>query len=184
MGLRIAWRDMSVLRWERRPELRRPVLVAGFEGWNDAGEAASTAVRYIGRQLGSEVVATLDPEEFYDFTVARPHVRLDEDLTRRIEWPVPTFEAAPVEGGRHDLVLMHGIEPSLKWRTFCGEVLDVVRALDIELVLTLGALLAEVPHTRDVSITGTAGTPEMAAELGFRRSRYEGPTGIVAVLHD
>src|SRR3954464_8179786 len=143
---------MAYLRWERRPQLHRPILVAAFEGWNDAGEAATTAVRYIARHLEAKPIATIDPEDFYDFTVARPHVRLEDGLTRRIDWPTPTFEAATgatgaAATGGHDIVLLHSIEPALKWRTFSAEVVEAAQALDVELVVTMGALLAEVPHT-------------------------------------
>ena len=175
---------MAYVRWERRPKLRRPTLVAAFEGWNDAGESATTAVRYLARHLGATTIATIDPEEFYDFTVARPHVRLEDGVTRKIDWPTPIFEAATIVGTGRDVILLHSIEPALKWRTFCQEVVDLCQALNVELVLTLGALLAEVPHTRDVTITGAAGSAELAAEFGFTRSRYEGPTGILGILHD
>src|SRR5688572_14440028 len=138
---------MSHLRWQHRPELDRPVLLAAFEGWNDAGEAATTAVRFLARSLGARPVLTIDPEEYYDFTVARPHVRLEDGLTRRIDWPEPTIEVARTPSGR-DLLLLTGIEPALKWRSFTGEIVGVVHELGVEMVLTLGALLADVPHTR------------------------------------
>jgi predicted ATP-grasp superfamily ATP-dependent carboligase len=178
---------MSHLRWHHRPELVRPVLLAAFEGWNDAGESATTAVRYLARSLGSTKVASIDAEEYYDFTVARPQVRLDEGMTRRIEWPDPTIEVAhthPTSAGGRDLLLLTGIEPALKWRTFTRHIVDMCTDLDVELVLTLGALLADVPHTRPVRVTGTATDPELVEELGFTRSRYEGPTGILGVMLD
>lgn len=174
---------MSHLRWQHRPELDRPVLLAAFEGWNDAGEAATTAVRFLARSLGARPVLTIDPEEYYDFTVARPHVRLEDGLTRRIDWPEPTIEVARAPSGR-DLLLLTGIEPALKWRSFTSEIVGVVHELGVEMVLTLGALLADVPHTRPVRVTGTASDPAMVAELGFARSRYQGPTGILGVLAD
>lgn len=173
---------MSYVRWEHRPQLRRPYLVAAFEGWNDAGEAASTAVRHLNDEWDAERIATLDPEDFYDFTVARPHVRLDDGLTRHIDWPTPTFTAATIRGGAHDVILLSAIEPSLKWRTYCEDVIEVATALGVERVFTLGALLADVPHTRPVRVTGTAADPRLIDELGFTRSRYQGPTGIVSVL--
>ncbi|HEX2850621.1 MAG TPA: PAC2 family protein [Acidimicrobiales bacterium] len=175
---------MSYVRWEHRPQLRRPYLVAAFEGWNDAGEAASTAVRHLTEEWGAERFATLDPEDFYDFTVARPHVRLEGGFTRRIDWPTPTFTAARLPGSVHDVVLLSAIEPSLQWRTYCEDVLEVAAALGVERVFTLGALLADVPHTRPVRVSGTATDGHLIDELGFTRSRYEGPTGIVGVLHD
>jgi len=173
---------MSHLRWHgARPELHRPVLLAAFEGWNDAGESATTAVKYLARSLDGHRVASIDAEEFYDFTVARPHVRLAEGMTRAIDWPDPQVEVARLPNGR-DLVLLTGIEPALRWRTFTAEVVDLATGLGVEMALTLGALLADVPHTRPVRVTGTATDPDLVAELGFTRSRYEGPTGILSIL--
>ncbi len=173
---------MSHLRWHgTRPELHRPVLLAAFEGWNDAGESATTAVKFLARSLKGRRVATIDAEEFYDFTVARPHVRLDDGMTRAIDWPDPQVEVARMPNGR-DLVLLTGIEPALRWRTFTGEVVSLARELGVEMALTLGALLADVPHTRPVRVTGTATDPALVEELGFTRSRYEGPTGILSIL--
>ena len=175
---------MSHLRWDHRPQLRRPVLVAAFEGWNDAGEAASTAVRWLETTTDAVQFATIDPEEFYDFTVARPHVKLDAAMVRRIEWPTPTLSAATLPTSARDVIFLEGIEPALKWRAFTEAVLEVVAELGVDTVFTLGALLADVPHTRPVRVTGTATDPDLIAELGFTRSRYEGPTGIVGVLMD
>jgi predicted ATP-grasp superfamily ATP-dependent carboligase len=176
---------MGFVRWEARPTLNRPVLVAAFEGWNDAGDAASTAAAYLARKLDAERFAAIDPEEFYDFTTTRPEVRLIDGLTRSIEWPANTFSAAiTTSAAARDVVFLQGVEPQLRWRTFCSEVVDVARAVGVELVVTLGALLAEVPHTRPVRVTGTADNDVLATKLGLQRSRYEGPTGIVGVLHD
>jgi predicted ATP-grasp superfamily ATP-dependent carboligase len=161
--------------------LSRPVLLAAFEGWNDAGESATTAVRFLARALDAERVASIDAEEFYDFTVARPQVRLDDGMQRTIEWPDPTVDLARLPNGRH-LVLLTGIEPALRWRTFTAEVVSLVSTLGVEMAMTLGALLADVPHTRPVRVTGTATDPALAASLGFTRSRYEGPTGILSIL--
>jgi predicted ATP-grasp superfamily ATP-dependent carboligase len=182
---------MSHVRWHEDPRdgpgdrLQRPVLLAAFEGWNDAGESATTAVRFLARSLGARRLASIDAEEFYDFTVARPHVRVDDDTgsgpTRRIEWPDPVFDLGRLSSGR-DIVLLTGIEPALKWRTFTREVAHVASSLGVEMALTLGALLADVPHTRPVRVTGTATDPALATELGFTQSRYEGPTGILSVL--
>jgi proteasome assembly chaperone (PAC2) family protein len=155
--------------------------LAAFEGWNDAGESATSAVRFLGRTLGARRLAHLDAEEFYDFTVARPHVRLDEGMTRSIEWPDPVIDVGRLDNGR-DVLLLTGIEPALRWRTFTGEVAALAAELGVELALTLGALLADVPHTRPVRVTGTATDADLANELGFTRSRYEGPTGILSVL--
>jgi proteasome assembly chaperone (PAC2) family protein len=173
---------MSHLRWHGdRPVLHRPVLLAAFEGWNDAGESATTAVRFLGRTLGARRLAVVDAEEFYDFTVARPQVRLDEGLTRSIEWPDPVVDVARLPNGR-DLLLLTGIEPALRWRTFTQDIAEMASSLGVEMALTLGALLADVPHTRPVRVTGTATDADLANELGFTRSRYEGPTGILSVL--
>lgn len=156
--------------------------MAGFEGWNDAGEAATTALRWLQSTTDAVPFASIDAEDFYDFTVARPTVKLDEGRQRLIEWPEPTFAAARV--GDRDVVFLVGVEPALKWRAFTAAVLEAADALGVELVLTLGALLADVPHTRPVPVTGTATDPDLIAELGFSRSRYEGPTGILGVLMD
>jgi len=175
---------MDAVRWEQRPQLRRPVFLAAFEGWNDAGDAASTAARYVAGAWDAQTFATVDPEEFYDFTATRPEVRLRDGLTRHILWPGPELQAASVPGSAHDVVFLHGAEPQLRWRTFCEQVVAVVRELRVEMVLTLGALLADVAHTRPVRVTGTAADVELVARLGLQRSGYEGPTGIVGVLHD
>lgn len=179
---------MSHVRWQgTRPELHRPVLLVAFDGWNDAGESATTALRFLARSLRTRCLATIDAEEFYDFTVARPQIRLDPGptgqvgTTRHIEWPDPTIESIRLPNGR-DLVVLTGIEPALRWRTFTAEVVEVAKTLGVETVLTLGAILADVPHTRPVRVSGTATDPELVAELGFSRSRYEGPTGILSVL--
>ncbi|MBW3615075.1 MAG: PAC2 family protein [Actinobacteria bacterium] len=180
---------MSHLRWQHRPELRRPVLLTAFEGWNDAGESATTAVRYLARALDATRFASIDSEEFYDFTVARPQVHLDPgpagegEPTRLIEWPEPVFQAGRTPSG-HDLIFLTGIEPALKWRGFTALVVEACRELQVELVLTMGALLADVPHTRPVQVRGTSPDAGVIAQHGFSRSRYEGPTGILGVLVD
>jgi proteasome assembly chaperone (PAC2) family protein len=166
--------------------LRDPVLVAAFEGWNDAGDAASTAAAFLRRRLGARRFAALDPEEFYDFQVSRPHVRLVEGNTRELRWPANDFFHARIEraAGARDVLLLHGVEPNLRWRAFSDLVVDVAREAGVRLVVTLGALLANVAHTRPVQVTGTAARPELAQRLGLGLSRYEGPTGIVGVLSD
>lgn len=166
------------------PQLRRPVLVAAFEGWNDAGDASTTAARYLSERWGSRHFASLDPEEFYDFSATRPLVRLTGGLTREITWPENRFAAAAVPGTDRDVVVLLGTEPQLRWRTFCAEITGLAAGLGVEMVVTMGALLADVPHTRPVRISGSAASSELALRLGLRRSRYEGPTGIVGVLHD
>jgi proteasome assembly chaperone (PAC2) family protein len=168
---------MEHLRWTSRPALRRPVVIAAFEGWNDAGDAATTAARWLRDRWAPRVFAEIDPEEFFDFTTTRPQVVLDDGV-RRIDWPL-TDVSAGGEAGR-DIVVVLGSEPQLRWRTFSEQVIDVAKAVDAELLITLGALLAEVPHTRPTSVMATGDDPDM----GLTVSQYEGPTGIVGVLHD
>src|SRR5437868_11285057 len=175
---------MDYVRWDDRPKLRRPVLVAAFEGWNDAADAATSAARFLRDHWAARYFADIDPETFYDFSATRPQVRLVDGLTREIVWPANELFAASLPGSEHDVVVLLGVEPGLQWRTFCSEVVEVGRQLDVELFITLGALLADVPHTRPVRVTGTAADPELVQRLGLQRSRYEGPTGIVGVLHD
>lgn len=173
---------MPSVAWEQRPELRRPVLVAGFEGWNDAASAASEAAGWLTRQFGATKVASMDPEEHFDFQSARPTVELVDGVTRDLTWPANEFFAVPVD--TRDLVVLRGVEPNLRWPSFCREVLGVAGETGCEMVVTLGALLADVPHTRPVRVTGATTDPDLMANLHLQRSRYEGPTGIVGVLHD
>jgi proteasome assembly chaperone (PAC2) family protein len=175
---------MEMLRWERTPGLKKPTLVCAFTGWNDASGSATAALEFVSSQMGASRFAAIDPEEYYDFQVMRPTVRLNEGRTREIEWPELVLADARVEGAGWDLVFLSGAEPNLRWRTFCTTVIETARDLGVELVVTLGALLADVPHTRPVRVTGIAGTPELVERLGFSQTRYEGPTGIVGVLHD
>jgi proteasome assembly chaperone (PAC2) family protein len=175
---------MDYVRWQDRPQLRRPVLIAAFEGWNDAADAASTAVRYLRDRWSARPFATIDHEDFYDFTATRPQVRLVNGLTRRIEWPETELSWASLPGTSRDVVVLLGHEPQLKWRTFTEEVVGVATDLKVELIVILGALLADVPHSRPVRVTGTAADAELIRRLGLGRSTYEGPTGIVGVLHD
>jgi proteasome assembly chaperone (PAC2) family protein len=172
------------LRIDHRPELERPVLVAAFRGWNDGAQAASLAAGYLAKTWGAERFAELDPEEFFDFQATRPHVSLEEGLTRRIDWPETVFYHARPEGLDRDVVLLLGIEPNLRWRTFTDLVVGLANELGIELLITLGALLADVPHTRSAPVTGSASDEQLVEQLGLSASRYEGPTGIVGVLHD
>jgi proteasome assembly chaperone (PAC2) family protein len=181
MGLEAA----PVVRWEHRPQLRQPILIASFEGWSDAGDAASLAARYLSESWPVRRFATIDPEEFFDFTVTRPQVRLvDGGTTRRIEWPETLLLAGPIPGAGRDVIVLRGVEPQLRWRAFCDSILGVASALGAQMLLTLGALLADVPHTRPVPIAGSAYEPTLAARFGLEISRYEGETGIVGVLHD
>src|SRR5919198_6852 len=175
---------MDAVIWEARPQLNRPVMVAAFEGWNDAADAASGAVTWLRRRLKATHIARLDPEDFYDFQSTRPEVSLIEGTTRKITWPSNDCFAAHVEEVGRDLVLFSGVEPNLKWRAFCSTVIGLARETGCEMVVTLGPLLADVPHPRPTRLTGTAVDPELIAKLGLSHSRYEGPTGIVGVLHD
>jgi proteasome assembly chaperone (PAC2) family protein len=174
---------MTDLIWRERPELRAPVMVCAFKGWNDAGEAASAALSYIKDSFDARAVADIDPEDFYDFTSTRPEVRIEDDV-RVIDWPSNEFSATSLPGSGRDLVLLHGVEPQLRWRTFADQVLEVAEAFDASMVVTLGALLAEVPHSRPVSVVGTAYDQGVVTRLGLAPSAYQGPTGIVGVLHD
>ena len=176
---------MSALTIRTLPRnLRRPILITAFSGWNDAAESATTAARYLASTYQAEKFAEIDPEEFYHFGLTRPTVRFKPDSSgeREIVWPVTEFSVVRAAELPRDLVIGVASEPHLKWRTYCATVLELARQCEITLVLTLGALLAEVPHTRPVRIGGGASDPELAAQLGVRPSRYEGPTGIVGVL--
>src|SRR5213079_3605153 len=172
------------LRVHRRPELTRPVLVAAFRGWNDGAQAASLAAGYLAKTWEAERFADVDPEHFFDFQATRPHVSLEDGLTRRIDWPETAFYHARPDGLDRDVVLLLGIEPNLRWRTFSELLIGLTRELGVELVITLGALLADVPHTRPAPVTGSASDAKLIEELGLEGSRYEGPTGIVGVVHD
>lgn len=175
---------MDPVRWTTRPTLDEPVVIAAFEGWNDAGDAATTAARYLVDRWDAELVADVDPEEFFDFTSTRPEVRLDDEGHREIVWPATEIYTATIPGTDQDVLLVIGTEPQLRWRTYCTALTEVAQQQGARLCLTLGALLAEVPHTRPTPIVGTAYEPEIVAGLELQPSRYEGPTGIVGVLHD
>jgi proteasome assembly chaperone (PAC2) family protein len=172
------------VHFESHPALDRPVVIAAFEGWNDAGDAASSAARWLRDRWDGTPFATIDPEEFYDFTTTRPQVRLDDDGDREIVWPANEFSAARVDGAGLDLIVLLGTEPQLRWRTFCEQVTRVACSYDARLVVTLGALLAEVAHSRPVSVIGTTYDRASSGQHGLRPSTYEGPTGIVGVLSD
>ena len=175
---------MDHVQWDDRPRLRRPVIIAAFEGWNDAADAASEAARYLKGRWGARPFASIDPEEFFDFSSTRPQARLGDGLRREIVWPVTEFSAAALPDASHDVVVLVGTEPQLRWRTFCAQVVGVATELQAEMVITLGALLADVAHTRPVRVTGTAADVDLVATLGLERSTYEGPTGILGVLQD
>ncbi len=165
---------MEHLRWTYRPTLDRPVLIAAFEGWNDAGDAASSALAWFRDRWDAAPFATIDPEEFFDFTSTRPEVRI-EDGRRVIDWPTNQFLAGTLPGSGRDVILVQGIEPQLRWRTFCELVIEVATTFDASMVVTLGALLAEVPHSRPVSVAGTAYDPEVVERLGARAVAVRGP---------
>ena len=171
----------------RPPEdlvLRRPVLLAAFEGWNDAGDAATSAVEHLEDAWDAKAVAAIDPDDYYDFQVNRPMVQLVDGLTRKITWPTTRVSVCSPPGADRDVVLVRGVEPNMRWRGFCRELVEICRQLEVEMVVTLGALLADSPHTRPVPVSGTASDPSTAADLGLEASRYEGPTGIVGVFQD
>jgi predicted ATP-grasp superfamily ATP-dependent carboligase len=175
---------MQPLIWESRPDgLRAPALVCAFNGWNDAGDAASAALSFIGSSLGAERFARIDPEEYYDFQSTRPRIRLTEGQTREITWPGVEIYAARVPRAPRDLILLEGAEPSMRWRGFSSLIVDLAEALGVQLVVTLGALLADVPHTLPVVVTGLASDEALVERLGLQSASYEGPTGIVGVLH-
>ena len=173
---------MSRVEWIFRPEVARPVMICAFSGWNDGGEAASTAGRHLRDQWGARRFAGLDPEEFYDFQVHRPTVRSLDGITRRIDWPANDFYLAQ-PGGR-DVLLFLGVEPNTRWRTYCEDVLRVASELDAEVLVTLGAFLADVPHTLAAPVSASSADLDWLERSEIVPARYEGPTGIVGVLHD
>ena len=172
------------LRIDERPTVRRPVLIAAFRGWNDGGQAATLAGGTLARVWNARRFAEIDPEGFVDFQSTRPTVSLDEGMMRQIEWPETAFHVAAIPGADRDAVILLGVEPNYRWRAFNELVVGLARDLGVELVVTLGALLADVPHTRAAPVTGAASDPSLVEELGLQPSHYEGPTGIVGVLHD
>jgi predicted ATP-grasp superfamily ATP-dependent carboligase len=175
---------MQPLIWERRPDgLRAPAMVCAFQGWNDAGDAASTAVSFLASALKARRFAHIDSEEFYDFQANRPTISLGEHERREISWPTVEFFEAGAPRAPRDLVLVQGVEPSMRWRAFSAHLVDLAEALGVQLVVSLGALLGDVPHTRPVAMTGHASDSSLLERLGIQTSSYEGPTGIVGVLH-
>jgi len=170
--------------WESRPALRSPVLIAAFHGWNDGGSAATLAASFVRTTLDATRFATIDPDDYIDFQQTRPRVSLNDGRTREISWPEIEFFQAALPGDTRDIVICIGTEPNLRWKAFTNEIADLAAGLGVDLALTLGGLLADTPHTRPVPVTGAAHDGELASRLGLRRSRYEGPTGIVGVLHD
>jgi proteasome assembly chaperone (PAC2) family protein len=176
--------DEAELRIEQRPELKSPVLICSFRGWNDGGQGASLATAYLARTWHTKKFAEIDPELFFDFQSTRPHVSLIEGSVRRIDWPENSFQYAHLTHGSRDVVLLLGTEPSLRWKAFTGLVRGLATDLGVSMVVTLGSLLADVPHTRPAPVTTSATDPELLKELDLQASRYEGPTGVVGVLQD
>ena len=181
---------MTLISWVDESPRNQPALVAAFTGWNDAGDAASGALAWLASRWDTTAVATLDPEPFYDFADTRPRLSLDDDGSRSLIWPSNDLIAATVtgaetpDGSETELALLVGTEPQLKWRTFAQQIVDMAHRLDSPMVVTLGALLADIPHTRPTPIYGSSDDPAMADQLGLSPSSYEGPTGIVGVLHN
>jgi proteasome assembly chaperone (PAC2) family protein len=175
---------VSELRIAQTPSLTKPILIAAFRGWNDGGQGASLAGGYLARRWRAARFADIDPEGFFDFSAVRPQVSLVDGVTRQIDWPDNAFYHSRIPGLERDAVLLLGIEPSMRWRTFTGLVTGLAADLGVDLVITLGSLLADVPHTRPAPVTGSASDPALVERLGLQASRYEGPTGIVGVLHD
>jgi proteasome assembly chaperone (PAC2) family protein len=175
---------MPPLEWSYRPDgLRAPALVCAFKGWNDAADAASSALTFVGEGLGARRFATIDPEEFYDFQATRPMIKMVGGQTRSVQWPEVELYEARIPRAPRDLILLSGSEPSFRWRGFTSLIVELAEVLGVQLVVTLGALLADVPHTRAISVTGLASDPVLVQRLGLSQSTYEGPTGIVGVLH-
>ncbi len=172
------------LRISNLPAVVRPVLITAFRGWNDGGQGATMAAGFLARHWAAERFADIDPENYFDFQATRPQVTLEDGITRRIEWPENEFLHARVESLGRDVILLLGVEPNLRWRTFNALIVGLAQRLGVDLVISLGALLADVPHTRPAPVSGTASTPVLVKQLELEQSRYEGPTGIVGVLHD
>lgn len=166
------------------PQLRSPIMILAFSGWNDAGEAASAAIEHLASIWPVQAIGEFDTEEFYDYQNNRPIVSVDESFNRSLTWPTTTVRGVSLPNYDRDLILVSGVEPSLKWRTFVGQLLDLGEDLDISMVVCLGSLLADVPHTRPIPVTATAARPEFGERLGLEMSRYEGPTGILGAIQD
>ena len=165
-------------------ELRNPILIAAFEGWNDAGESASGAISHLLTMWTHQQIAHLDPEEYYDFQVNRPSIKVDEKIVREIIWPNTRVFAVSTPHLENDFLIVKGIEPSMRWQSFVSELLDLADDYEVSLLVTMGALLADTPHSRPISVTGSGSHPDVAERLGVEISRYEGPTGILGVLQD
>ena len=173
-----------MIEYDGLPSLTEPVMVAAFEGWNDAGEAASAAITHLREVWQAELLTELDPEEYYDYQVNRPHISLDDSGVRQLEWPSTRVYVARIPLYPRDVVLIQGIEPNMRWQQFTRELLGLAAELDVTMVVTLGALLSDSPHTRPVPVTGSTSDARLAADLGMEPSSYEGPTGIVGVIQE
>jgi proteasome assembly chaperone (PAC2) family protein len=176
--------DPSQTPSHTRKPLTDPIMICGFEGWNDAGDAASTAIEHLQLTWDATPLAEIDPDDYYDFQVTRPTVRMVDGVTRRVDWPTTRLSVCRPPGSAVDVVLVHGIEPNMRWRKFVAELLGHIETLGVTTVVTLGALLMDTPHTRPVPVTGTAYDPDAAEKFGLEHSKYEGPTGIVGVFQD
>ncbi len=164
--------------------LRKPVLIAAFEGWNDAGESATGAIEHLLNIWPNSQLAEFDPEDFYDFQVNRPQVKVDERVVREITWPNTRIFEVSTPHLPHDFIIVKGIEPSMRWKSFVSELLDLADDYEVEMVVTMGALLADTPHSRTIVVTGSGAHPDVAKRLGVEISRYEGPTGIIGIIQD
>ncbi|RSM58813.1 carboxylate--amine ligase [Amycolatopsis sp. WAC 01376] len=167
-----------------QPDDPKPIMIVAFEGWNDAGDAASRAVEHLQLNWDATPLSELSPDEYYDFQVSRPTVRMVDGVTRRVDWPTTRLSVCRPEGISRDIVLVQGPEPNMRWRAFCAELLEYIQQLDVATVVTLGALLADTAHTRPVPVTGTAYDKDTASQFGLELNNYQGPTGIVGVLQD
>ncbi len=170
--------------FDELPTLRSPLVIGAFEGWNDAGDAATLVIEHLERSWGATPLAVIDPDDYYDFQVNRPSVSMVDGITRRIEWPTTRLSVCSPPQADRDVVLVRGLEPNMRWRGFCDEILGLCRDVEVDLVVLLGALLSDNPHTRPVPIMGSATDAETAAHLSLAPSRYEGPTGIVGVMQE
>jgi proteasome assembly chaperone (PAC2) family protein len=173
------------------PLLREPIMIVAFSGWNDAAEAASGAVEHLlsgwrdkSDDVLPELIAEVESEDFYDFQVNRPVVSIDESEIRSITWPSTQVFGMAIPSMKRDLVIVTGVEPSMKWKSFTSELLDLADDLEVSLIVSLGSLLADTPHTRPITVTGTGAHPSIAHRLGVSVSKYEGPTGILGIIQD
>jgi len=180
----LSWPEADSVADSDPPELVKPVAVAAFEGWNDAGDAASAAIEHLELSWDARPLAAMDPDDYYDFQVTRPTVSLVDGISRRIEWPTTRLSVCRPPGADHDVVLIRGIEPNMRWRAFCSELITFLERVGVTTVVTLGAMLTDIPHTRPVPVSGTAYDAASAARFGLETSRYQGNTGIVGVFQD